>query len=92
MDDQALPGLALGEGADRRIMGMVRQRPDRQADWGDDLNLDVVALGERARLPLDEAAEGRACFVGKQGGEGQDAQHGCPHSIIGADAGLRLRH
>ena len=88
VDGQAVPALLARQRAQRRIMGMERQRPERQADRRHHLDLDIVARRERARLPLDEHAEGRACAVREQGREGQDAQHGGAHS----KAGLRTRH
>ena len=56
-------------------MRVERQWPGREADRGDDSNLDFRLCGERARLPLDEHAERRPLPRREQSRQGEDPEH-----------------
>jgi hypothetical protein len=51
------------------------QRPWWQAKRCDNLQRHIRARGKLQRLPFNERPEGRAARIGKQGRQGEDAEH-----------------
>ena len=76
IDGEPVPSLVLGQGSEGGVARDPRERAGRQPARRDDAHRDIAALGQRARLALDEDAEIGPRRIGEERREDEHAEHG----------------